>query len=157
MRAITARHSLAPRSPIHLPNSSPRGSPAIASHSRTTGVGGQLDLPRSRSCRPEYSRACPVSACLSPGSARDDVPPALTEATGCPPFWSGPISRFGPTVITRFINSSHLLRIWNLPSLHAALRLAASLPIPSPGWGVLRKRHRSQSSTRDRYQSRMSR
>src|ERR1700759_5103126 len=30
MRAITARHSLFPRSHIHLPNSFPRGSPAIA-------------------------------------------------------------------------------------------------------------------------------
>lgn len=30
MRAITARHSLFPRSPIHLSNRSPRGSPALA-------------------------------------------------------------------------------------------------------------------------------
>ena len=42
------------------------------------------------------------------------------------PFWLGPISRFGPLLFTRFINGSHLLRMRNLPGLHAALRLAAS-------------------------------
>ena len=42
------------------------------------------------------------------------------------PFWLGPASRFGPLLFTRFINGSHLLRMRNLPGLHAALRLAAS-------------------------------
>jgi nucleoside-diphosphate-sugar epimerase len=41
-------------------------------------------------------------------------------------FWLGPASRFGPLLFTRFINGSHLLRMRNLPGLHAALRLAAS-------------------------------
>ena len=82
---------------------------------QSSGAGGQLDLPRSRPRRPECSRACPFSACLSPGSTFDDVLRWTIEATGYTPFWFGPDSRLGPAILTRFINSSPMLRMRNLP------------------------------------------
>ena len=54
----------------------------VTCHSRTTGVGGQLDLPRSHSCRPECFLASPLSACLFPGSSFDDVSPRMIRTTG---------------------------------------------------------------------------
>jgi hypothetical protein len=83
--------------------------------SQSSGAGGQLGLPRSRPRRPECSQACPFSACLFPGSTCDDVLRLMTEATGYAPFWFGPDSRFGPAILTRFINSSPMLRMRNLP------------------------------------------
>ena len=62
-----------------------------------------------------FRRACPFSACLSPGSTFDDVLRWTIEATGYTPFWFGPDSRFGPAILTRFINSSPMLRMRNLP------------------------------------------
>lgn len=111
----------------------------VTCHSQTSSAGGQLDLPRSRSCRPECYRICPFSACLSPGSFVTTCSHVQEEQPAAHLFWSGPVSRFGPFSITRFIDSSHLLRMRNLPSLHAALRLAASHMFPSPEWASFEK------------------
>lgn len=69
--------------------------------------GGGSGLPRSRFCRLECSRACPVSARLSHGSSFDDVSPRMKRTTGCTPFWSGPASRFGPLQVTR-VSAVHI-------------------------------------------------
>lgn len=42
------------------------------------------------------------------------------------PFGFGPVSRVGSFLFTTFSNGSHLLCMRNLPSVQAALRLAAS-------------------------------
>ena len=68
----------------------------------------------------------PFSARLFPGSVRTACPHCIKEHPAACLFWPGPISRFGPLTLTRFIDDSHLLRMRNLPGPHAALRLAAS-------------------------------
>ncbi|SDJ47218.1 hypothetical protein SAMN04487926_15320 [Paraburkholderia steynii] len=86
MRAITARHSLFPRSHTHLPNSFPRGLPAVAKRvASADNWAYHVPVPAG----PINSRVCPFSTCLSPGSAYDDVLPFVTEATGCSPFGLG--------------------------------------------------------------------
>jgi hypothetical protein len=85
MKANAARRLLFPRSHIRLPTASLTNT----CHSKTSDVCGHLDLPRSRPCRSECYRAHPFSACLSVSRTRDDVFPAVTEATGCLPFGLG--------------------------------------------------------------------
>lgn len=113
MQPITGCRSLSPRSHAGSLDSFPYGSPATRQIQRNNGE--ESGLPRSHRCRPECSRACPFSACLSPGSADDDVLSLVMKATGCIPFWFGPDSRFGPPLVTRFSDSSVELRMRNLP------------------------------------------
>jgi len=58
--------------------------------------------------------------------------PILQGSNRLHTFLVRPISRFGLSLVTRFIDSSHPLRMRNLPSLHAALRLAAPPFLSSP-------------------------
>lgn len=145
MQPITGCLSLSPRSHARSLDSFPYESPATAQILRTSGE--ESGFPRSHTCRPECSRACPFSACLSPGSACDDVLPMVTEATGCVPFWFGPDSRFGPAVVTgfkrQFTYVAHAELAWHLT--------------PHGGWQCrFRPRHRGEPSNERHVVSRAS-
>jgi hypothetical protein len=94
--------------------------------------GGESGLPHSRSCRtdtiePHKSRRVyPFSARLFPGSITTTYSHFEQEQPAAHHLWFGPVSRFGPFQITRFIDDSHPLHMRNLPCPHATSRLVAS-------------------------------
>jgi len=159
MQAITACHSLSPRSLTRSTNSSPCGLPAISRCSARSAVSRAYHVPvpadpnaTSASYRTETVRLAPV---YSPAALRRRTP-KLNRSNRLRTIWFGPASRFGPIVLTRFIGGSHLLRMRNLPGLHAALRLAASSHTVAGG-DVFRRVLCPGSFAPDRHQSRTSR
>ena len=58
----------------------------------------------------------------------------MIEATGYTPFWFGPDSRFGPAILTRFINSSCLRQnqFWQ-PELYCSVANATKPENPLQG------------------------
>lgn len=86
MRAITARRSLSPHSHARSLNRFPYESPAIAHIAQAVARNRVFHVPILAD---PIARAYPFSACLSPGSADDDVLPMVTETTGCVPFGLG--------------------------------------------------------------------
>jgi hypothetical protein len=88
--------------------------------------------PRSRSCRPDCSRAYPFSVCLSPGSAYDDVLLLTRGATGCIPLVRAcqPLWPFGnDEVYQQFTYLTHAELAWHLTP-HGGWQCQ---PAPSPG------------------------
>src|ERR1700759_5031820 len=130
MRAITARHSLFPRSHIHLPNSFPRGSPAIArllawadSWTYHVPVLAGPDVPGPVRLAPVSFPAAPATTC---SLFERKQPAAYHFGQGLPAALAHLYSRGLSTVHVCCACGTCL-------APHTARRLAVSIPSPSPG------------------------
>ena len=153
MQAITACHSLSPRSPTRSTNSSPCGSPAISQCSVRLAVSRAYHVPAPAD---PLFWVYPVSACLFPGSTlttcpllSDGQPATDLLVRACQPLWPNPDDE----VYQQFTSVAHT---------ELALHLT-----PHGGWQCrsfprhrVNRRSRGrclQSFTPSRYQERMSR
>ena len=74
-----------------------------------------------------FGCACPVSVCLSPGSADDDGLPLRKGTTRYVPFWLEPPAAWALRSLRGLHDNSLTLRIRNLPSPYTARLLAVSV------------------------------
>jgi hypothetical protein len=110
---ITGGHSLSPRSLTRFCHSCSRELPAgsyylVPAQKRAYHVPILAD---KASC----GFICPVSICLSPGSAIDDVFPVVTEISGYSPFGQSVSAAFAPQSLRGLHHSSVTLCLRNLP------------------------------------------